>query len=412
MGVKPSELDEHFNYLSILAWKFRNLEQKELDRKQLTKANQEFCERFVTVDLSERLELLTKARILCMSGDEYSFSYPYIYYFFLGRYLAKNLNDESVRRLVEDSCRKLYLRDRAHTIMFLTHHVENTWVIGLICQVLRDCFADRTPVELNGDTSYLNDLVQQPSQLTLPAPDVDRNQAAIREIQDSMVEPADESDASDYSMLSFTAKWNLLHKTAEILGLILTNYYGSLERPRKHEMIREVFDGPLRALRLWLEEVAVDLPGMVGELKAEALRTNPKRNAEKTEVEIKRRLFNLFGWVATGAIASCGSFVGADKLREDVITVVEGNPTNAYRLIGASSRLLKPGKVPMDNVRRLAGQLDKNPYAFGVLQMLGFYHMYMFHTDEQQKQALCDTLKISFEHAKAIEVRKAGRTLK
>ncbi len=66
----------------------------------------------------------------------------------------------------------------------------------------------------------------------------------------------------------------------------------------------------------------------------------------------------------------------------------------------------------MENVRRLAAQLDKNPYAFGVLQSLGFYHMYMFHTDEPQKQALCNTLKISFEQAKAIEVSKAGRTLK
>lgn len=412
VGVKPSELDEHFNYLSLLAWKFRRLQQKELERHQLAEVNKEFCDRFVTVELGERLDLLTRAHILYRSGDDYSFSYPYVYYFFLGRYLAKNLEDGEVRHLVEDSCKKLYLRDRAHTVMFLTHHVENSWVIGLICQVLRDCFADKKPVELNGDTSYLNDLVQQSSQLTLPAPDVEKNQVAVREYQDSMVEPEDEAEVSDYSMLSFPAKWNLLHKTAEILGLILTNYYGSLERPRKQEMIREVFDGPLRGLRLWLEEVAADLPGLVSELKADALRRNPKLDAAKTETEIKKRLFNLFGWVATGAIASCGSFVGAEKLREDVTTVVGNNPTNAYRLIEASSRLLKPGRLPMDSVRKLASQLEKNPYAFGVLQSLGFYHMYMFHTDESQKQALCETLKISFEQAKVLEVRKAGRLLR
>jgi len=412
VGVKPSELDEHFNYLSLLAWKFRCLQQKELDRRQLAEVNKDFCDRFVTVDLGERLDLLTRAHILCKSEEEYSFSYPYVYYFFLGRYLAKNLDDTVVKELVEESCKKLYLRDRAHTVMFLTHHVENSWVIGLICQVLRDCFSDKKPVELNGDTSYLNDLVQQSSQLTLPAPDIEKNQVALREMQDALVEPEEETDVEDYSKLSFVAKWNLLHKTAEILGLILTNYYGSLERPRKQEMIREVFDGPLRGLRLWLEEVAADLPGLVGELKANALRRNPKLDAAKTEVEIKKRLFNLFGWVATGAIASCGSFVGAEKLREDIATVVSENPTNAYQLIAASSRLLKPGKVPMDSVRKLAAQLEKNPYAFSVLQSLGFYHMYMFHTDEPQKQALCETLKISFEQAKAIEVRKAGRILR
>ncbi|TCP15956.1 metallophosphoesterase [Simplicispira metamorpha] len=412
VGVKPTELDEHFNYLSLLAWRFRLLKQRELDEGQLRAANKEFSDRFVTVDFYQRLDLLTKARVLYKRGDCYSFAYPYVYYFFLGRYLAKNLDQQEVRELVEECCKKLYLRDCAHTVMFLAHHVENSWLIGLICEVLRNCFSEKKPVELNGDTSYINSLVQQSAQLRLPAPDVNKNQSDIREIQDSLLDSEPNDDTEDYSALSFASKWNLLHKTAEILGLILTNYYGSLERTRKQEMIREVFDGPLRALRLWLEEVAADLPSLVSYLKDDALAKNPKRDAVEVEIEIKRRIFNIFGWVATGAIASCGSFVSAEKLREDMATVVETNPTNAYRLIEASARLLKPGKVPMDRVKKLAQDLEKNPYAFGVLQTLGFYHMYMFHTDEPQKQALCSVLKISFGQAKAIEVRKPGRTLR
>lgn len=412
VGVKPAELDEHFNYLSLLSWEYHTLKQKELDLVQLRTVNKNFCDRFVTVDLAQRLDLLTRARVLCKRGDDYSFAYPYIYYFFLGRYLAKNLEQPEVRSLVEEACKKLYLRDSAHTVMFLTHHVENSWVIGLICQVLRNCFSEKVPLEFNGDTSYINELVEQSAQLQLPAPDVEKNQNDVREMQDGINEVEPEDDSEDYSKLSFVSKWNLLHKTAEILGLILTNYYGSLERPRKQEMIREVFDGPLRALRLWLEEIAADLPGLVSTLMAEALEKNPKWNAEETEAEIKRRIFNLFGFVATGVVGSCGSFVAAEKLREDVATVVEQNPTNAYRLIEASARLLKPGKVPIERVKALAEELEKNPYAFGILQTLGFYHMYMFHTDEPQKQALCSTLKISFEQAKAIEVRKPGRMLK
>lgn len=416
VGVKPAELDEHFNYLSLLAWKFRLLSVKELDRSQIRAVNDEFCRRFVTVDLSERLELLTRARVLTRRDDDYSFAYPYVYYFFLGRYLAKNIEIQEVRSWVEESTRKLYLRDRANAIMFLTHHVENTWVIGLICQVLRECFADKQPVDLSGDTFYISKLVQRSAQISLPAPDVTRNQSEVRAMQDELRESnanrEEEEDANEYALLSFTAKWNLLHKTAQILGLILTNYYGSLERPQKQEMIREVFDGPLRALRLWLEAVADDLPGLVSELKTDALSRNPKLDADKVEVEIKRRLFNLFGWVATNTIASCGSFVGAEKLREDVTTVVADTPTNAYRLIEASSRLLKPGRIPLEQVRKLAKDLDKNPYAFGILQSLGFYHMYMFHTEEPQKQALCEALQISFGAAKAIEIKHPGRMLK
>ena len=117
------------------------------------------------------------------------------------------------------------------------------------------------------------------------------------------------------------------------------------------------------------------------------------------------------GWVATGVVASSASFVAAEKLREDVAQVVRDHPTNSYKLIEMASRLLKPGAVPIDQVKKLARDLEKNPYAFGVLQSFGFIHMSMFHTDEPQKQALSSVLKISFPVAKAIEVKKQGRIL-
>lgn len=411
VGVKPAELDEHFNYLSILAWKFRSKNVKELDLVELTKANQEFSKRFVSVSLDERLSLLTRARILSKRGDCYSFSYPYIFYFFVGRFLAKNLENPEIRSWVEDACKKLHLRDRANAVMFLTHHVENKWVIELISQVLRECFSDRKPVELNGDTTFLNDLVEKSSQLTLAAPNVEKNQSEVREYSDEIAEQDDE-EPEDGDLLSFASKWNLLHKTAEILGLILKNYYGSLERPQKQEMIREVFDGPLRALRIWLDEVAANLPDFVAELKLEELSRDKKLTPDEAERKVKQKVFNVMGWVATSVIASSANFVAAEKLREDVAQVVHDNPSNAYRLIQAASRLLKPGAVSMEQVKSLAGDLEKNPYAFGVLQSLGFIHMYMFHTDEPQKQALSSTLKISFQAVKAIEMKKQGRMLK
>lgn len=140
VGVKPKELDEHFNYLSMLAWEYRLKGIAEMERTELELFNRTFSMRFVSVDLSERLSLLTRARLISKHGESFSFSYPYVYYFFLGKYLSKTIDMPETRRWIEESCNKLYLRDRAHAIMFLTHHTENKWGIGLICQVLRECF--------------------------------------------------------------------------------------------------------------------------------------------------------------------------------------------------------------------------------------------------------------------------------
>lgn len=255
--------------------------------------------------------------------------------------------------------------------------------------------------------------MEKSAQLTLSAPDVDNNQTEIREMRDresdTGVDHDDESSARD--ALSIASKWNLLHKTAEILGLILKNYYGSLERPEKQEMIREVFDAPLRALRLLLEEIAGDMPSFVNELKLQELSRNRSMTSEEAERKVKRKVFNILGWVATG-VASAGNFISSDKLREDISTVVNSTPTNAYRLIEAASRLLRPGPLPLEHVKALASTLENNHYAFGVLQSLGLFHMYMFHTDEPQKQTLCSALKISFEKVKEIGVKKSERLLK
>ena len=65
----------------IFTWKFKEKGSKELDMIDLTEVNAMFSKRFVTVDLSERLALLTRARVFAKHGDSYSFAYPYIYYF-------------------------------------------------------------------------------------------------------------------------------------------------------------------------------------------------------------------------------------------------------------------------------------------------------------------------------------------
>lgn len=412
VGVKPLELDELFNYLAHLAWKFQQSGTKELEFYELDECTREYSSRFFTVQASQRLPILEKARIVSKRGEFYSFTYPYIYYYFVGYYLSRNIDAPEVKSWVEDSCKKLYLHDRAHSVMFLTHHAKNTWVIELICDVLKNCFSDKSPIELNGDTSFLNALVERSAQLTIDMPDVEKNQEEVRELNDKISEVSEDSERESFDELSLISKFNLLHKTAAILGLILKNYYGSLEREQKKTMIVEVFNAPLRATRLWLEEVSTELDGLVQSIRASSVDDGTVHSDEEEEKRVKRKLFNLLNMVATGAVISAGSYVSSNMLRDDISGVVNDNPTNSYRLIEVASRLLRPGSVPLPQIKLLANELEKNPYAFSVLQSLGYMHMYMYHTDEQTKQSLCKTLKISILAKNRLAHEKSKRLLR
>lgn len=414
VGVRPQELDEHYNYLSHLAWFMQNKGVRELELHDLRLCNDEFSKTYTSVDLLPRLELLVSARILSKRGDCYSFAYPYVFYFFLGKYLAQKVHtDPSIKAWVSDACSKLYLRENANAVLFLTHHDSNHWVIEKIANVMKSCFHDKKPMEFNGDTVAINELVTTASQLVLSSTNIAKNQESIREMSDKLGddEPEDIAPNDEDGALSYLAKFTLLLKTAEILGQILKNYYGSLEKPFKAELLREVFDGPLRALRLSLEEIASDMDGFVSYIDGVVLKDEKNLDKEERGRLSRKVAFNFLGWLGTGIVSASAYYVATDKLREDIAALVRSNQTVAYRLIDMGTRLVRPGHIPVEEIDKLAKELKDNHYAFGILQALGMNHLYQYHTDADEKQKLCNSLKISMADAKAIEARSRNTKL-
>jgi len=414
VGIKPQEIDEHYNYLSHLAWFMQSKNSRELELEDLRQFNAQFSSTFTSVDLQSRLELLVEARILSKRSGCFSFAYPYVFYFFIGKYLSlKMYTDPSIKSWVQDACAKLYLRDNANAILFLTHHDSNPWVIERIAEVMKSCFHEKEPMQFNGDTLAINELVSTASQLVLSAPNVEKNQEEVRDFTDQLDESnPDEPDVEpdENGELAFVAKFTLLFKTAEILGQILKNYYGSLEKPFKAELLREVFDGPLRALRLQLEEIASDMDGFVAYIENIVFKDEKLLSSEERARLARKASFNVLGWLGTSVISASAYFVANDKLREDVAALVRSNPTIAYRLIDIGTRLIRPGHIPVEEIDKLAKEVKDNHYAFGILQSLGVNHLYQFHTDASEKQRLCNSLKISVSDAKAIEVQ--GRDIR
>lgn len=406
VGVKPMELNEYFNYFSQLAWFMMSSRERQVDHIELRGFNQTFSERFTTVDLDARLNQLLRARILSKSGDYYAFSYPYIFYYFAGKFLSQSLSKEETQEWVREACKKLHIRENSDTILFLTHHTNEPWVIELIAGVLGDCFSEVRPMELNGDTGAVDELVESASQLVLEMGNVDENQERHREFGDSISAlTEDEPEVApkpEGEELAFIAKWNLLMKTAEILGQILKNYYGSLEKAQKVAYLAHVFDGPLRAIRGVFEGISGDIEGFISQMES-VLDWDGKKDltVDERRKKAKEVAFQLLGMIGFGTIAAMSSYVASDKLREDIRNVVQNNPTNAYRLVEIATRLLRPGNPPLQDVKKLAEDLKDQPYAFQILQTLGFQHMYLYHTSESDKQALCSHLKLTFTDTRA-----------
>ncbi|WP_019864583.1 STAND family AAA ATPase [Methylovulum miyakonense] len=413
-GVKREELDALFNYLSQFAWFLRKENLQEIAFKDFKSFNQGFCELFDTVDLNERLLLLCKAKILIKRGEYYSFTYPYIYYYFLGKFLADNLHKTEIKEMVEYYCDNLYKYQNAHAILFLTHHNNNhPWLIKRILSVLQGCFKDCRAMEFDGDVEKINTLIDTTAHLLIAEPDVDKNQENRRQIQDEMEtknhREKEESDEIEEG-ISVSYKLNLLLRTAEILGQILKNYYGSLERGVKKELINEIFNSPLRFLGTLFESVTNDPLVLVKEIESAIGKEQPHLLPEKKEELAKKLIFHLLGILGTGLILRTAQFVSSSKLQEDISVVVQSNEsTNAYKLIEAATHLSQPGHLPLEGLKKLALDIKDNFFAFKILQSLAVYHLYQFHMREPEKQKLCSYLdiEISKSHKIDFQTRKS-----
>ena len=409
-GVKPEHLNELFNYLCHLAWAFRSADSREIDVADLRTFNRTFCTRYVTVDLEQRLRLLTTARLLSKRGEYYSFTYPYVYFFFVGKYLGDNLYKHEIRELVMQWCGSLHKRENAHSILFLTHHRNDPWVVDQVSAVLKRCFEGVPPMAFGDDVAAINKLIDCASQLVLRDADIDKNQEEARKRRDEY-EPGDDADVKDEAgeQIEVASKLNLLMRTAGILGQVLKNYYGSLERPMKAALLREVFDGPLRVLQWFIAEVARDPEGFLDEIEGILEEGLGKWSSEKKREAARKTAFQLLGYICTGAIMRTAEFVSTDKLNDDIIAVLRSNPSNAYRLINVATRLIRPGQLPLDEIRKLSKDLRHNVFAFTMLQSLAGYHLNLFHTREKDKQRLCALVDIQLATSREIDL-KARRT--
>lgn len=410
-GVKKDQYDELFNYISNLAWLFRTSDMTEASLGELTSFNAQYSTLIFRVDLQPRLDLLVSAKLLTKRGNYYSFAYPYVFFFFLGRYLAKNLHKQDIKDTVTEWCSKLTKRNNAHAIMFLTYHVNDPWVIEQVAAVLSKCFVNLSPIQLNGDISFINELVENTTEqyMRIENTDVDGNQSEIRKLRDEQdaLEEIDNAalNEDEITDLSIFHELNLFIKTAEILGQIVKNYYGSLERTRKKELIREVFDAPLRFIHYLFDLIHSDPEAFVLEIEKIVLLKNPDLESLNKRVIVRNIAFQFLGQICTGIVLRSSSHISSDKLDDDINDLIVEHPNTAYKLLGIGAKFISPKNLPLDEIRRLATELKSNPFAFGILQSLGAMHLHQFHLNIEDRQKLCSILGVKIEDSQITDYR-------
>ena len=337
--------------------------------------------------------LLKKSTLSRLCDEDYGivslargqFRSPYMYYFFLGRFLAKYA--EKHREVIDRMLERSYVRANCLTLIFIIHHTSDNKIIEDI--VLRNmCTLDDVkPATLNRDEArFFEDIVSAIPADILSKDSVEMERRRERSGRD-IRETEDELGAED-SVGVVNDIYRIL-KNNEILGQVLKNKYGSLERKTIVETIEAVADGGLRLVRL--------LVGSQDEMNDGAAFVHRKRPELGLE-RIKKAIRMLaFIWTV-GNIEMIVQALNKPEIGELVEEVVNRKGTAAYGMIGYFLRLDTALKLTGNDHKELKSILAKYKYPFleRVLSLRTQRYLNTHRVAESVKQAMCAELNIKY----------------
>ena len=410
--VKADEIDEIQSYLVYLAWEYFRSEDKVVSSAKLMRFNQWFSDEMHPTDPIERFQLLERSKIIVAKNGGYAFAHAYLEYFFVAKYLALHSEQNAIRTLIKHLCRHLYLRENANIVLFLTHHMQSDWVIKEIADLLSAILGDIPILNLEEDAEILNTWVSDKAKILVDTTNVVENNREARKSEDDaakLPEPMPDREVSSIQDLDQVMQLNLLFKTSEILGQVLKGRYGSLSKAFKLDLVKQLFDAPLRGVNYFMSLVNSAPEALLIEITSRLRRDWPSIPYNKVERVAKRYVFFVLGAVADSFVSRQGEIIGSPKLLPIIDQIESDSGAMAYRVVTAASKLSYPGSPPIEDIKVLAEALKKNYFGYKLLQGQVARHLYMFHVPHNDKLRLAAAVAIDVQTQRGIELKSDAK---
>lgn len=326
--------------------------------------------------------------------EDGNFRTEFIYYYFLGRYLARN--SKTSPEEIEDICANSHLEQNYLTLIFAIHHTSDNEIIEDILTRTVCTLDTINPATLYPEeTVKFRDIIQELPENILSDDPVEKVRTKLRETRDTLDDKqledltnAQEEDEDLENAEPVNGIYRILRNT-KIMGQVLRNRHGNLEKSVIEEIVQTIADGGLRLVNLVLED---------DEEIAQMASFIHERNEEWDMERIKAFLQYLsFFWTMIN-IEQIVEAMNIPEIRVAIQSVVEKNETPAFELIDYFSRVESSTKLDEGERNHLRRLLRKHDDVFvrRVLSMKTQAYMNTHLSSATIEQSICDLLGIRY----------------
>jgi hypothetical protein len=415
--LRHMNLDGKYTYLSILAWRVLNSDERVLSREQFRLWHAEYAAKFNSlIAVDDAIEHFQQLNILLIQDGEVEFKYPYIFAFFVARYIRDHIGDEGMNALIEKLARQLYHEESARIVLFLCHHVKSTFLLEILVKAANEIFPGKALADL-GQKELLFLSTLQPQIFGVDTGQtIEQNRLEHLGVQDAEVrrqqlarreESAARLQLDGTTQLNDAAQLTAALKSIQILGQVVRNFSGSLTGQQQEELIETIYNLGCRSMKVTLdaiekrnEELIKRLVEVIGKLLLKTPSFNRMGNLTLTPRELQDLAQLLVERVAEfaigGVIRHVADSAGSSDLETAINHVLAKKDSNAVHLIDLAIRLDHYREFPKHQVKNVFERIRKIPFALELFNGLLRRAFYLFPRSEPLKQEIQSKYGIKF----------------
>lgn len=361
------------------------------------------------------LTVLFKSKILVKDRSEnISIAYKYLYYYFVAKYMADNLEDHQIKTEVELMADRVYRDEYSNIIIFLIHLARNNYVIKKLIEKSKLIYSTFDPIHLENDIDFINKLqLVAPEQVLLQI-DVDearkRGLQNVDEYEENELSNTEENLCENYELdeditqLNYLALITKAIRTIEILGQLSKKYWGELKGDDKFELSEETYLLGLRTLKQHFSLVDNVTEGLIKQVKTVLLKKYKLEELTATQIEVSagNYLFNLLTASTFGILKRISNAIGTENLSDIFIEIAEKHPINSVYLTNLGIKLEHFNSFPTTDLDRLKESNKNNILGLSVIRKYLIDYMYMYDLEFSRRQQICEKFGIKMQDQRFI----------
>lgn len=400
-GVSKDDIDSYINIITELAFHMFTTRTDSIREIDFEAYYGEYRNKFVAPGFETARSKLLNSKVLKQDSGSFCFGYKYILYFLAAKKIAEMIEKPEGKTIIKELYDNLHKEKNANILVLITHHTKNYSFIeeSILTSMLP--FENTSPITLEKHCNYyklLEDVVKEIKQDIIEMnrdPSEERKKQLLT--QDRLERKNNQStdEESDFDVNEKTVPFLQSFRSIEIVGQIIKNRKGSLEKATLKDMLIELYNTGFRTVSYLGEMIKEAKDGI-------ALKIEEKISKNDTNQDIERKIYKFLQFISLQACLGVFSkfihSVGVKELREMYSEVAKEMDTPAAKIVSFSINSYY-GKIDMKELEQLCKEFKDNMVARQILRARVKAYIYNNYVDYRDKQKIAAYLNMKISPA-------------